>query len=88
MEPTLSYSRQTIRDGTQDYGQPVGSTYNQKNLCKLLGHHSNNPKVQQQNMVLPVINPTSANITQVMLVINPTSPTKTSMEFQSNYHNT
>jgi hypothetical protein len=23
-----------------------------------------------------------------MLVINPTSPTKTSMEFQSNYHNT
>jgi len=39
-------------------------------------------------MVLSVINSTSPNITQVMLVINPTSPTKTSMEFQSNYHNT
>jgi hypothetical protein len=34
-------------------------------------------------MVLPVINPTSPNITQVMLVINPTSPTKTSMEFKA-----
>jgi hypothetical protein len=39
-------------------------------------------------MVLPVINPTSPNTTQVMLVINPTSPTKISMKFQSNYHNT
>jgi hypothetical protein len=39
-------------------------------------------------MVMPVIHPISPNITQVMLVINPTSPTKTSMEFQNNYHNT
>ncbi len=88
MESTLSYLRHTRLDGTRDYGQHVGSTYNQKNFYRLLGHHFNNHRVQQQNMVLSVINLISPNITQVMLVINPTSPIKTSMEFQSNYHNT
>jgi hypothetical protein len=61
----------------------MGSTCNQKNFGKLLGHHSNNLKVQQQNMVMPVINPTSPNITKVILVINSTSPLIFFMEFKA-----
>jgi len=41
-----------------------------------MSRHFNNPKVEQQNMVLTIINLISLNITKIMLVIDLISPTK------------
>jgi hypothetical protein len=63
MEPTLSYLKQLNSMGHEIMGNLCVQPATKENFCRLLGHHSNNPRVEQQNMVLLVINPTSPNIT-------------------------